>query len=366
MKKLADILQIAESFRIAEKPLAVERIGSGHINDSYHVIGTRPESPGYFLQRVNHGIFSDIQSLTNNILKVTNHISGKLQSHGFGFSFKELSLIPAMNDEYIYRDGEGYYWRMFNFIGGTKSYNVVPGTDFAYEGGKAFGRFQLLTSDLDPAELRATIPDFHNVSSRLTLFHKSYREDKFNRIKEVTEEVNFVKERSPEMLDFFMLARDGKLPLRVTHNDTKFNNILFDSNGKAVCIVDLDTVMPGLIHYDFGDAIRTGANTGAEDEEDLHRVNLDLELFKAYSHGYLEVSRDFLTKAETVYLAFSARLMTFIIGLRFLTDYVAGDVYYKTLFPHHNLRRARAQFRLLRSMEDNARAMEKIISDLCI
>jgi hypothetical protein len=362
---MADILQIAESFRIAGNPSAFERIGSGHINDSYHVTVSQPDSQGYFLQRINHSIFRDITSLTNNILKVTNHISGKLQSPGLGFSFKELLLIPAMNGEYFYRDGEGNYWRMFNFIEGTKSYNVVPGTAFAYEGGKAFGRFQLLTSDLDAAELRETIPGFHNVTSRLALFHKSCREDKLNRIKEVTEEVKFVEERLPEMLDFFLLAREGKLPSRVTHNDTKFNNILFDSNDKAVCIVDLDTVMPGLIHYDFGDAIRTGANTGAEDEADLQKVNIDLELFKAYSPGYLEVSRDFITKAETAYLAFSARLMTFIIGLRFLTDYIAGDVYYKTLSPGHNLRRAKAQFRLVISMEENARCMEKIISDLC-
>jgi Ser/Thr protein kinase RdoA (MazF antagonist) len=362
---MADIFQIAESFRIAGKPLAFKRIGSGHINDSYHVTIAQPDSPGYFLQRINHGIFKDIPSLTKNILRVTDHIANRLHSPSIDFSFSELRLVPAGNGDYYYRDPENNYWRMFNFLKGTRSYDVVPGVSLAYEGGRAFGRFQLLTSDLDAAELKETIPDFHNVSTRLASFYNVCREDKFRRIQEVAAEVKFIAERSDKMNEFFRMAMNGQLPSRVTHNDTKFNNILFDNSDRAVCIVDLDTVMPGLIHYDFGDAIRTGASTGAEDEADLQKVNIDLELFRAYSQGYLEVSRDFLTTAETAYLAFSARLMTFIIGLRFLTDHIAGDVYYKTLFPGHNLRRARAQFRLVRSMEENAPAMEKIISDLC-
>ena len=365
MKIEADILNIAAAFRIKGNPAGFERIGSGHINDSYHVRISPPSSHGYFLQRINHGIFRDIPSLTNNILKVTNHISKKLQSPGLDFSFSDLMLIQAMNGDYFYRDSENNYWRMFNFIEGTRSYDIVPDAALAYEGGKAFGRFQSLTSDLDAAELKETIPDFHNVSTRLASFQTVCREDKFKRMKEVAEEVKFVAGRSHQMLDIFRLAGEGKLPYRVTHNDTKFNNILFDRNNRAVCIVDLDTVMPGLVHFDFGDAIRTGTNTGAEDEADLQKVSINLELFRAYSHGYLEVSHDFLTEAETAYLAFSARLMTFIIGLRFLTDHIAGDVYYKTRFPGHNLGRARAQFRLLRSMEENAPAMEKIISDLC-
>ena len=255
---------------------------------------------------------------------------------------------------------------MFNFIDGTRSYDVVPGTSLAFEGGRAFGKFQSLTSDSDACELVEVIPGFHNISTRLATFRKVCKEDKCQRLKELAIEIRFIEDRAQEMHKILKLAQEGHIPLRVTHNDTKFNNILFDKLNRAVCIVDLDTVMPGVIHYDFGDAIRTGTNTGAEDEADLQKVNIDLELFRAYSQGYMEVSRDVLTKTETAHLAFSARLMTFIIGLRFLTDYIAGDVYYKTLFPGQNLRRARAQLRLVRSMEENAPAMEKIIFDICM
>lgn len=359
------ILKIAEHFSIEHTPVNCERTGSGHINDSYRISAGTPGCSSYLLQRINHGIFKDIPLLTDNILKVTRHISSKIRSGGSGIPFVDLSLIPAKDGRYYYKDEEGNFWRMFNYIDLSKSYDLVPGPELAYEGGKAFGIFLGLTSDMEGGDLSETIRDFHNIETRLAAFRKVCSEDPCGRLSEAGDEIQFIESRADEMHTVIRLGRAGEIPLRVTHNDTKFNNILFDGNNRAICIVDLDTVMPGYVLYDFGDAIRTGANTGEEDEADLEKVGINLELFEAYSRGFLETAGGFLTAAEKKHLAFSARFMTFIIGLRFLTDFIAGDTYYKTRFPGHNLQRARAQLRLVSSMEENAPAMEGIISDLC-
>jgi len=359
------ILKIAEHFSIEHAPVTCERTGSGHINDSYRISPGLPGAGSYLLQRINHGIFKDVPLLTDNILKVTRHLSSKIRSGGSSIPFVDLSLVPAKDGRYYYPDEEGNFWRMFNYIDGSKSYDLVPGPELAYEGGKAFGLFLGLTSDMEGGHLSETIRDFHNIETRLAAFRKVCGEDPCGRVAEARDEIHFIESRADEMHTIIRLGRAGEIPLRVTHNDTKFNNILFDSNNRAICIVDLDTVMPGYVLYDFGDAIRTGANTGEEDEADLEKVGINLELFKAYSRGFLETAGGFLTSAEKKHLAFSARFMTFIIGLRFLTDFLAGDTYYKTHFPGHNLQRARAQLRLVSSMEEYAPAMEGIISDLC-
>jgi len=362
---LKDILHIASKFRIDCTPIGFERIGSGHINDSYHIKTDPEEAREFVLQRVNHQVFTDVPMLTDNILKVTKHISKKIDEGKHEIPFESLHLIPSSENLLYYKDEDGNYWRMYNHIRGSRSYDLVPGPELAHEGGKAFGLFLKLTSDMDAAGLSETIRDFHNIETRFEAFRRVCREDPKGRIEEAKEEIRFVEERAEEMHTILKLGRSGQIPLRVTHNDTKFNNILFDSNNRAVCIVDLDTVMPGYVLYDFGDAIRTGANTGAEDEPDLSKVNIDLELFKAYSRGFIETAGDSLTPNEIKHLAFSARFMTFIISLRFLTDHLAGDTYYKIHFPGHNLQRARAQLKLVQSMEENAAAMEGIISDLC-
>lgn len=365
IRRLKDILNIASRFSINCTPIAFERIGSGHINDSYHIKTDPEEAREYVLQRINHHVFTNVPALTNNILKVTKHISGKILSGEGNIPFESLHLIPCADAQFYFKDNEGNYWRMYNHIRGSKSYDLVPGPELAHEGGKAFGLFLKLTSDMDAAGLFEILPDFHNIETRLEAFRKVCRENIAGRVKEAKQEIAFIEERADEMHTIFNLGRSGCIPLRVTHNDTKFNNILFDSGNRAVCIVDLDTVMPGYVLYDFGDAIRTGANTGTEDEPDLSKVNIDLGLFEAYSGGFLETAGDSLTSDEIKHLAFSARFMTFIIGLRFLTDHLAGDTYYKIHFPGHNLQRARAQLRLVRSMEENAAAMEGIISDIC-
>ena len=362
---MIEITDILDEFMIQGQPAGIERTGSGHINDSYRITFAPAGSPEYLLQRINHRIFTDVPMLTDNILKVTRHISGKLHPEAAGIRFTGLNLIPTRNNMFFYKDMDGNYWRLYNFIEGSRSYDLVPGPELAYEGGKAFGLFLTLTSDMDACELAETLRDFHNIETRLAAFRKVCANDACNRVAETQNEIRFIEERADEMHTILRLGRSGRIPLRVTHNDTKFNNILFDKYDKAICIVDLDTVMPGYVLYDFGDAIRTGANTGTEDEADLQKVNIDLGLFAAYSKGFIEAAGEFLTGTEIAHLAFSARFMTYIIGLRFLTDYLAGDTYYKTHFPGHNLQRARAQLRLVLSMEENAAAMEGIISDLC-
>ncbi|MCX6281925.1 MAG: aminoglycoside phosphotransferase family protein [Bacteroidetes bacterium] len=362
---MIDILKIAKEFRIGGIPISYEHFGSGHINDSYCISMSPESSPDYLLQRINHHIFTDITLLTDNILKVTKYISEKIYSSEAGIPFAELHLIPACSSGFFYKDSEGNFWRMYNFIKGSRSFDLVPGPMLAYEGGKAFGLFLNLTSGMEAKSLEETLKNFHNIETRLEAFRKIRSEDPCGRVGETVAEISFIEDRADEMHTILRLGRSGRLPLRVTHNDTKFNNILFNSNNKAICIVDLDTVMPGYSLYDFGDAIRTGANTAAEDESELQKITIDLELFSSYSKGFLETAGDILTHDEKAHLAFSARFMTFIIGLRFLTDFLAGDTYYKIRFPGHNLQRARAQFRLLQSMEENTDSMKKIISDLC-
>jgi hypothetical protein len=240
-------------------------------------------------------------------------------------------------------------------------FDVVENTKIAYEGGKAFGIFMSLLADLPADTLTETIPDFHSMEKRLESFFSSIADDPVNRVKDIAAEINFIKQRAEQMLTIPKLIKSGLLPKRITHNDTKFNNILFDDTEHAMCIVDLDTVMPGSILFDFGDAIRTGANTAIEDEKDLTKVDINLPIYEAYTQGFIKSTRHTLTPVEIENLAFSARFMTFIIGLRFLTDFVDGDPYFRTLYPEHNLDRAKVQFRLVEQMELNAGKMREIV-----
>jgi hypothetical protein len=359
MDKLTSIVNL---FNHEGKIESVQPFGSGHINDSYLVTTTPETSCDYVLQRINHQIFRNVTELTNNILLVTGHVRQKLLCKANDFDyFQVIQLTRTKAGHFFLHDPEGNYWRLYNHIRDSKSYDIVKNPELVFEGGQAFGLFQYLTSDIDPASLYEILPDFHNIATRLDIFRQTVFRDPANRVKDVENEIAFVEARSTEMHTILRLGEQGHIPLRVTHNDTKFNNVLFNANNKAISVVDLDTVMPGYVLYDFGDAIRTGASTGAEDESDLSAVNIDLDLFAAYANGYLGVARKFLNNAETSHLAFSAKFMTYIIGLRFLTDYINGDQYFKTGFPEHNLQRARAQFKLLLSMEDHFLEMQEII-----
>jgi serine/threonine protein kinase len=273
-------------------------------------------------------------------------------------------MIPAKNGKSYITDSYGNFWRMFIFIADHRSYDIVDSPDKAFEGGRAIGRFQALLSDLPGKPLFETIPSFHDVEKRIDGFMRILKEDPAGRVKVTEAETVFILNRADDMKIIHRLGREGRIPVRITHNDTKLNNILFDENDKSLCIIDLDTVMPGYFHSDFGDAIRTGANIAAEDEKDLTRIKMDINLFEAYAKGYLSETRDTLNTVEKEYLAFSPMLMTYEQSLRFLADYIDGDKYYKIHHEHHNLQRTRAQIRLLQSMEEQYRVMQKIIKRL--
>ncbi len=339
--------------------------GSGHIHDTFRVETAEKDKDDYILQRLNNRVFRNIPELQNNIERVTGHLNQKLLSiPGSDIKRECLTLIPAKNGKSWITDNNGNFWRMYIFISNHHSYNIVDSPDKAFEGGKAIGRFQAMLSDLPGSPLYETIPYFHNIERRLETFNRTVKADPVKRAEKATYEITSVLQRSEEMKIILRLGKEGKIPVRITHNDTKFNNILLDINDKALCVIDLDTVMPGYVHYDFGDAIRTAANIAEEDEKELSKVKMDINLFEAYAKGYLSETRDTLNPIEKEYLAFAPRLITYTIAVRFLTDYIDGDHYFKIHHEHHNLQRARAQLKLVESMEEQYEEMRKIINKL--
>jgi hypothetical protein len=345
--------------------LTGEPYGSGHIHDTFRVQTSENDKDNYILQRLNNKIFKDIPQLQENIERVTIHLNRKLQLIPGSNTKREcLTLIPAKDGKSWIIDKDGNYWRMYIFISDHRSYNIVDSPDKAFEGGKAIGRFQAMLADMPGAPLAETIPKFHDIENRLATLNQKIKEDPAGRVASLNEEITGYLSRSEEMKTILNLGRAGKIPLRITHNDTKFNNILLDENDKALCVIDLDTVMPGYVHYDFGDAIRTVTNTAAEDEKDLSKVEMNISLFEAYARGYLSETGKTLNEVEIEYLAFAPKLITYTIGVRFLTDYIDGDNYFKIHHPSHNLQRTRAQLKLVMSMERQYEEMQKIIAKL--
>jgi thiamine kinase-like enzyme len=339
--------------------------GSGHIHDTFVIKTMEKDKDDFILQRLNNNIFRNIPQLQNNIERVTDHLRSKLISiPGSNLKRECLNLIRTTDGKTWICDNEENFWRMYIFISGHKSYNIVESADKAYEGGKAIGRFQAMLADLGGEPLFETIPWFHDIGKRLDTFSEKLRSDPFKRSSSIKYEIDFVLNRSEEMKIILRLGKEGRIPLRITHNDTKFNNILFDENDKAMCVIDLDTVMPGYVHYDFGDAIRTATNMAPEDEKDLSIVKMNIDLFRAYSEGYLSETTDTLNNVEKEYLAFAPRLITYTQAVRFLTDYLDGDKYFKIHHEQHNLQRAKAQFRLIESMEEQYEEMKRIIREL--
>jgi Ser/Thr protein kinase RdoA (MazF antagonist) len=342
-----------------------EPYGSGHIHDTFRIETVEKDKDDYILQRLNNKIFKNIPELQHNIERVTVHLRNKLKAiPGSDIKRECLILIPSRDGKSWIVDKEGSYWRMYIFISNHRSYNIVDNPDKAFEGGKAIGRFQAMLSDMPGEPLFETIPRFHDIESRLETLNRKIIEDPVGRVKTVGEEINHVLQRAEEMKTILKLGKAGKIPLRITHNDTKFNNILLDENDKALCVIDLDTVMPGYVHYDFGDSIRTAANTASEDEKDLSKIKMDINLFKAYAKGYLSETGKTLNDVEKEYLAFAPKLITYTIAVRFLTDFIDGDNYFKIHRKFHNLQRARAQLRLVMSMEEQYGEMQRIISKL--
>jgi thiamine kinase-like enzyme len=351
---------IVAQFNLQAGSFAIKPFGSGHINDTY-IVNTPADGHDYLLQRINNYVFKDVAGLMNNMVYVTNHLKQKVADN-FGNPDKEvLTLIPAKNGSYYCRDAQGGYWRMTTFLHNTKSYDLVTTGKQAYQGGVAFGRFQYLLCDLGADMLIDTIPDFLNIEYRLDELHHAIQKDSAARLHSVAPELEFLLSRADSMKDLLHWGRAGILPLRITHNDTKFNNILLDEHDNIQCVIDLDTVMPGYMAYDFGDAIRSIINTAAEDEADLDAIRLNIPLFAEFTKGYLSQTTSFLTEQELKSLIKGVLLLPYMQAVRFLTDYLDGDTYYKTQFAMHNLQRTRAQIQLVKMLELHSTELTGII-----
>ncbi|MBO5858660.1 MAG: aminoglycoside phosphotransferase family protein, partial [Clostridia bacterium] len=315
----------------------------GHINNTYVFDFEKDgETNRYLVQELNTYVFKQPEALMENVMGVTEHIRKKVIERGGDVKRECLQVFPAKDGKPYYIDGENKFWRCYNFITDAHSYPNVDCAETFCNAAKAFGEFQRTLADYPSETLVETIPNFHNTVSRFADFKKAVADNLSGRADRVKDEIEFVLAREKDCSVLLDLLNAGKLPLRVTHNDTKLNNVLFDNEtNKGICVVDLDTVMPGLSLYDFGDSIRFGANTASEDEKDVSKVTLNLDYFKAYTYGYLSEAGESLTKEEINQLAFSAKLLTFECGMRFLGDFINGDVYFKTEYPEHNLVRSR-------------------------
>ncbi|MDO4285745.1 MAG: aminoglycoside phosphotransferase family protein [Eubacteriales bacterium] len=337
----------------------IERFGSGHINDTFLVTDGRR----YILQRLNTEVFRDPMLVIENIEGVTRFLRAKIEAAGGDPDRETLNLIHTREEKPYYIDAEGNFWRMYLFIEGATSYDAVKKPEDFYHSAEAFGHFQYQLSDYPAHTLHETIPAFHDTPKRYRDFQKAVQEDVCHRAASVEKEIRFVEERAAEMGLAMDMLREGRLPLRVTHNDTKLNNIMIDDKtGRAVCVIDLDTVMPGLSIFDFGDSIRFGANTAVEDEQDLSKVSLSLPLYETYVDGFLTGCGGALTDEERRMLPQGARLMTLECGMRFLADYLQGDTYFQIHRENHNLDRCRTQFGLVADMERKWDAMENAVA----
>lgn len=343
--------------------LDYSRYGSGHINDTFLI--RFKESDGhiekYILQRMNHEIFKKPEELMKNICNVTSFLRDKIEKNAGDVKRETMNVVYTKDGSPYFKDSIGSYWRAYLFIGDAVSFDRVENVKDFYESAVSFGHFQNLLADYDAGRLYETIPDFHNTPVRFETFKTAVAADLCGRAAEVQTEINFLLERAEEMKVCMDLLKAGELPLRVTHNDTKLNNILIDnSTGKGICVIDLDTVMPGLSIFDYGDSIRFGANTAAEDETDLSKVSLDLNLFEIYTKGFLEGCNGSLTDKEIEMLPMGAKLMTLECGMRFLTDYLQGDTYFRIHREGHNLDRCRTQLKLVEDMEQKWNEMGRI------
>ena len=355
-----DLQSIVAQFNIEGNVTEVKPLGNGLINTTYKVV-TEGAAPDYVLQHVNNAIFPDVEMLMGNIVAVTGHIRAKYEAAGVDdIARKVLSFVQAKDGKYFYFDGEKY-WRVMVFIPDTISQSAVT-PESSYIVGETFGNFQAMLADI-PVQLGETIKDFHNMEFRLWQLREAVKENKVGRLAEVQWLVDELEKRAEVMCKGEQLHREGKLAKRICHCDTKVDNILFDQDGKVLCVIDLDTVMPNFIFSDFGDFLRSAANTGKEDDKDLDNVNFNMDIFKAFTEGYLKSARCFLTPLEIENLPYAAALFPYMQTVRFLADYINGDTYYKTQYAEHNLVRSKAQFRLLQSVEAATPAMQAFIAE---
>lgn len=357
-----DLKKIMLSFSIEELCQSIVPFGSGHINNTFKV-ETEHSNIKYILQDINKSVFTNVPDLMNNIDRVCSHIRSKLELNLKQKNKEVLTIIPTKKAQLYHIDEDGNYWRVFRFIENHIVLDKIETNKQAFEIGKMLGEFQHHLSDFPTPPLYETIPNFHKLKFRLENLEKAIQSDTAKRVQSVKKEINQIEERSIEMLQLSEQIEQNKIPSRITHNDTKCNNFLLNSEHKGLCVIDLDTVMPGTVLYDFGDAIRTSTNTGDEDDINLDNISLNINLFSAYVRGYMEEAQFFLIQAEIEQLAFSAKFMTYIMATRFFTDYLNGDIYYKINHPEHNLQRSQAQLKLLSSMEFQFKDMKKVIVD---
>jgi Ser/Thr protein kinase RdoA (MazF antagonist) len=357
-----DLRSIAEKFRLEATVKEVVSLGEGFINDTY-IVRTEEGQPTYILQRKNKRVFSPVPAMMDNIQKVCLHIKAKVKKAGGDPMREAMTIIPAIDGKLYHIDDSGEYWAVSLFIDDTVAYEAAETPELAFAGGRGIGKFQALVSDLKEP-LADILPGFHNIRIRYQQWDKVLKEDPLGRKADVKEEISWIESRKKEMMKFWEMVEDGIIPTRVSHNDTKINNILFDHRGDVLCVIDLDTVMNSTVLNDFGDAIRYYSNTGLEDDTNLDNVSANIEIYEAFARGYLKEAISFLTPKEIEYLAFSARYITYEQVLRFLMDYIDGDNYYKIKSKDHNLVRTRAQYKLLTSMEEQYAGMQEIIRQI--
>lgn len=357
------LVQIAHQFDIIGDIEDISALGEGFINDSYIVKTAKEQDPDFLLQRKNKTIFKDIPGMMDNIQRITAHLKEKIVEVGGRPEREALTVIKTVKDGLYYQDVDGEYWAMCLLIKDHVVYETADSPELAYAGGKGIGKFQSLLSDFKEP-LADTLPGFHNMRFRFRQWDDVIKRDPVGRVKTLKKEISWINQRRGDMMQFWHLVESGVIPKRITHNDTKISNILFDSQEEVLCVIDLDTVLNSTVLNDFGDAIRSYANTGLEDDSVLNNVGMNIDFFKAYAEGFLSETKKFLIKAELEYLAFSPLFITFEQVLRFLMDYIDGDNYYKIKSPDHNLVRTRAQYKLLLSMEAQLPDMNQIVDQL--
>jgi hypothetical protein len=361
-KLIADVIS---NFDIKGTFTDAEPYGSGHINDTY-AVKVEGASHRFILQRINNNIFKNVPALMDNITRVTKHLRAKLQAAGAeDIDRKTLTVLPTRDGSSFHVDPTGGYWRLYIFIEGARTYDVLNTLDEAYQAAKSFGQFQLLLTDLPEPRLHDTIPDFHHGLKRYANFEKAVAADACGRCESAQDEINFLKNHKWIFEKLCSLVADGKVPLRITHNDTKINNVMLDDNThEGICVIDLDTVMPGAALYDFGDIVRTTVSPTQEDETDLSKIHVDIPRFEAVAKGYLSTAKNFLNDTEKQCLVLSGMYITQIIGIRFFTDYLEGDTYFKIHRPDHNLDRCRTQFKLVDCLIEKENELQKIVDQI--
>lgn len=359
------IRSVLSGFRLEGTCQGIKEMHSGNVHATYHLIyGPESENRDYILQRVNTYAFREPQKMMENIVGITNHLRSRITGQGQDPRRRVLEVIPARNGDLLYADPDGGCWRVYRFIAGASAYDTTDPEKF-YQVGRGFGRFQKLLIDYPADSLYESIPYFHNTRRRFDQLIKAIDEDTAGRVGQTKNEIDFIFDRRKMLFRIVDLIENGTLPLRVTHNDTKSNNVMLDqSTGEALCVIDLDTVMPGSVLYDYGDAIRFGANRAKEDEADTSLIGLDMDKARAFTKGFTEETNGFLTREELALLPLGISVMTGELIIRFLTDYLMGDPYFRIDYPEHNLVRARAQAALLRDIENRENELQQMVNGL--